>query len=74
MTKGFEAANRLTVHLLETEQLDDQIAGLAYARQLEFVAPNQIAVAGCGYGGIQSLLGAEKNVGYKAAISISPAA
>jgi len=74
VTMGLEAANRLTVHLLETEQLDDQLAGLAYARQLAFVAPDQIAVAGCGYGGIQSLLGAEKNVGYKAAISISPAA
>lgn len=74
VTRGFEAANRLTVHLLETEQLDDQLAGLAYARQLEFVAPNQIAVAGCGYGGIQTLLAAEQNAGYRAAISISPAA
>ena len=74
VTMGLEAANRLTVHLLETEQLDDQLAGLAYARQLGFVAPNQIAVAGCGYGGIQTLLAAEQNVGYRAAISISPAA
>jgi len=72
--EGLEAANRLVVHLLETEQLDDQLAGLAYVKQLAFVDSSRLAVAGCSYGGIQTLLGAEKNVGYKAAISISPAA
>ena len=72
--EGLEAANRLVVHLLETEQLDDQLAGLAYVKQLAFVDSSRLAVAGCSYGGIQTLFGAEKNVGYKAAISISPAA
>jgi dienelactone hydrolase len=71
--KGAEAARRVAVQLLETEQLDDQLAGLAYAKQLPFVDPNRIAVAGCSYGGIETLFGAERNVGYKAAISISPA-
>src|SRR5215467_6222142 len=72
-SRGAEAANRLVVQLLETEQLDDQLAGLAYTKQLAFVDTNRIAVAGCSYGGIETLLGAERNVGYKAAISISPA-
>jgi dienelactone hydrolase len=72
--EGVEAAHRMVVHLLETEQLDDQLAGLAYVKQLAFVDSSRLAVAGCSYGGIQTLLGAEKNVGYKAAISISPAA
>jgi dienelactone hydrolase len=72
--EGFEAASRMTVHLLESEQLGDQVAGLAYVRQLPFVAPARIAVAGCSYGGIETLLGAERNVGYQAAISISPGA
>jgi dienelactone hydrolase len=74
MAEGFEAANRLTVHLLETEQLDDQLAGLAYVKQLAFVSADRLAVAGCSYGGIETLLGAERNVGYKVAISLSPAA
>jgi carboxymethylenebutenolidase len=73
-TEGVEAAKRLAVHLLETEQLDDQLAGLAYVKQLPFVAADRIAVAGCSYGGIQTLLAAERNVGYRAAISLSPAA
>jgi carboxymethylenebutenolidase len=72
--EGVEAANLMAVHLLETEQLDDQLAGLAYVKQLPFVDQGRIAVAGCSYGGIQTLLGAERSVEYKAAIAISPAA
>jgi hypothetical protein len=34
----------------------------------------RIVVAGCSYGGIQTLLGAERGAGYRAAVSISPAA
>jgi carboxymethylenebutenolidase len=66
-------AQRTIVHLLETEQLDDQLAGLEYVRRLEYVDPSRIVVAGCSFGGIQTLLGAERGV-YKAALSISPAA
>jgi carboxymethylenebutenolidase len=73
-TEGLQAAKRMTVQLLETEQLDDQLAGLAYLKQLPFVDRDRIVVAGCSYGGIQTIFGAERNVGYKAAISISPAA
>jgi carboxymethylenebutenolidase len=73
-TEGAAAALGLVVHLLETEQLDDQLAGLDYVRHLEFVDTTRLAVAGCSYGGIQTLLGAERDAGYKAAIAISPAA
>jgi carboxymethylenebutenolidase len=73
-TKGLRAARRMVVRLLETEQLDDQLAGLAYVKQLAFVDARRLAVAGCSYGGIATLLGAEKDVGYQAAVSISPAA
>jgi len=60
--------------LLQTSQLDDQFAGLEVVKHLPFVDPNKIVVAGCSFGGIQTLLGAEANVGYRAAVAISPAA
>jgi dienelactone hydrolase len=62
------------VRLLETEQLDDQLAGLAYAKTLPFVDATRLVVAGCSYGGIQSILAAERGAGLRAALPISPAA
>jgi carboxymethylenebutenolidase len=62
------------VRLLGTEQLDDQFSGIAYAKTLPFVDANRMVVAGCSFGGIQSLLAAERGGGLKAAFSISPAA
>jgi carboxymethylenebutenolidase len=73
-TQGGDAASRAVVRLLETEQLDDQLAGIAFAKKLAYVDTTRLAVAGCSYGGIQTLLAAERGVGFKAAISISPAA
>jgi carboxymethylenebutenolidase len=73
-TLGPNAAQQLVVRLLETEQLDDQLAGLDYLRRLDYVDTTRLAVAGCSYGGIQTLLAAERGSGYKAAIAISPAA
>jgi carboxymethylenebutenolidase len=69
-----DAANRLMVRLLESEQLDDQIAGLSYAKKLPFVDASRMVVAGCSFGGIQTLLAVERGLGFKAAFSISPAA
>jgi carboxymethylenebutenolidase len=72
--QGREASLRLAVQLLESEQLIDQLAGLGYVKQLPFVDSQRLAVAGCSYGGIGTLLGAESGAGYRAAVSISPAA
>jgi dienelactone hydrolase len=73
-SSGEGAAERLMVHLMETEQLGDQLAGLAYLKQLAFVDTTRLVVAGCSYGGIETLLAAERGAGYKAAVAISPAA
>jgi dienelactone hydrolase len=70
--QGSDAANRLAVHLLETEQLRDQLAGLAFLQKLPQVDRERIVVAGCSFGGIETLLGAESRAGYKAAVSVSP--
>jgi len=72
--QGRDAAAQLTVQLLETEQLRDQLAALEFVKQLPFVDSERIVVAGCSFGGIQTLLGAASKAGYKAAIAISPAA
>src|SRR5262245_62415584 len=68
------AAQQLAARLLQTSQLDDQLAGLAVVKRQPFVDVMRLIVAGCSYGGIQTLLGAEKEAGYRAAVSISPAA
>ena len=71
---GDAAGVRLGVQLLETSQVDDQLAGLAFLKRQPFVDTTRIVVAGCSFGGIQTLFGATRNVGYRAAVSISPAA
>jgi dienelactone hydrolase len=71
---GPAAGMRLGAQLLETSQVDDQLAGLAFLEQQAFVDTTRIAVAGCSFGGIQTLFGAARHVGYRAAVAISPAA
>jgi proline iminopeptidase len=73
-SQGEAAAERLMVRMMGSEQLDDQLAGVAYARTLPFVDGSRTVVAGCSYGGIETLLAAERGAGLKAALSISPAA
>ena len=71
---GQAAGLRFGVHLLETSQVDDQLAGLAFLKKQAFVDTTRLVVAGCSFGGIQTLFGAARHVGYRAAVSISPAA
>ncbi len=72
--QGVDSANRAMVRLMESEQLDDQLAGLDYLKTLKIVDASRIVVAGCSYGGIESLLAAEGASSFRAAIAISPAA
>jgi carboxymethylenebutenolidase len=71
---GQAAGLRLGVHLLETSQVDDQLAGLAFLKRQAFVDTTRLVVSGCSFGGIQTIFGAVRHVGYRAAVSISPAA
>ena len=57
---GVSAAAATMVRLLETDQLDDQLAALAWLRKQDFVQPNRIAVAGNSFGGIETVLGVER--------------
>jgi len=72
--RGPAAGMLLGAQLLETSQVDDQLAGLAFLKRQAFVDSARIVVAGCSFGGIQTLFGAARRVGYRAAVAISPAA
>jgi dipeptidyl aminopeptidase/acylaminoacyl peptidase len=71
---GADSAAQLLVQLFSGQQLDDQLAGFAYLKALPYVDSNRLAVVGCSYGGIETLLAAEKNPGFKAAVAESPGA
>lgn len=65
----------VTLHLFH---LEDQLAALSYLKQLSYVDGSRIAVAGCSYGGIQTVLAvesnAEQNLGLRAAVNFAGAA
>jgi Xaa-Pro aminopeptidase/dienelactone hydrolase len=71
---GDAAWGRLMVKLHETEQLDDQLAGIAYVKTLRYVDPGRIAVTGVSFGGIQTVLAAERAGGIRAAVDFAGAA
>jgi Xaa-Pro aminopeptidase/dienelactone hydrolase len=71
---GDAAWGRLMVKLHETEQLDDQLAGIDYLKSLPFVDPNRMAVSGVSFGGIQTVLAAERGRGIRAAVDFAGAA
>jgi carboxymethylenebutenolidase len=64
---GISAGAAAMVRLLETDHLNDQLAALAWLRRQGFVRPDRIAVAGNSFGGIETVLGAERG-NYCAAI------
>ena len=67
-----ERARRM-VELQQTE-VDDVIAGLNYLKARPFIDAARIAISGCSYGGIQTLLAGERNLGVKALVPFAPGA
>src|SRR5260370_20781439 len=59
---------------LEQAEVDDVIAGLNYLRSQPFVDPARIVISGCSYGGIQTLLTGERDLGVKALVPFAPGA
>jgi len=70
---GPSARNKMLVELME-QHLQDQVAAFAYLKGLPEVDPQRIAVAGCSFGGIQTVLMAEKGLGVRAAVDFAGAA
>jgi carboxymethylenebutenolidase len=59
---------------LQQIELDHVIAGLNYLKSRPFVDPTRIAISGCSYGGIQTLLAGEREDGIKALVPFAPGA
>jgi dienelactone hydrolase len=64
----------LRVVELQQAEVDDVIAGINYLRSRSFVDPARIAISGCSYGGIQTLLAGERDLGVKALVPFAPGA
>lgn len=67
-----EGAHR-AVELLQ-DQVQDVIASLNYLKSQPFVDPTRIAISGCSYGGIETLLAGERDLGIKALVPFAPGA
>ena len=70
---GAQVRSRKLVELMELH-LEDQIAALVYLKSLPEVDPQRMVVAGCSFGGIQTVLMAEKGLGLRAAVDFAGAA
>jgi len=70
---GVPARTAEIVRLLEGDHLSDQLAALAWLRRASFVRPDAIAVAGNSFGGIETVLGVEREP-YCAAVDAAGAA
>jgi dienelactone hydrolase len=68
--QGTAAWSQRMVDLLE-EQVEDQLAGLGYLTGQTYVDRTRLAIAGCSFGGVQTVLAAERNPGIRAAIDFS---
>lgn len=67
---GAQAGAARMIELLQTEQFDDQMAALRWLKQQSFTSTKRIAVAGNSFGGIEAVLGVEKEP-YCAAVDAS---
>lgn len=69
--KGAAARSRLLVELHSGPHLDDQLAALSYLKGLPYVDSDRIVVAGHSFGGIQTMLAAQRDLGQRAAINLA---
>ncbi len=69
-SEGVNVAAATMVRLLEGDHLNDQLAGLEWLRKQNFIDRKRIAVMGNSFGGIETVLGAEKEH-YCAAVDAS---
>ncbi|MGO9275381.1 MAG: alpha/beta hydrolase family protein [Terriglobia bacterium] len=59
---------------LQEAEVSDVVAALDYLKSRPFVDSARIAISGCSYGGIQTLLAGERALGVKALVPFAPGA
>ena len=59
---------------LQDERVADVVTALDFLKSQPFVDPGRISISGCSYGGIQTLLAGERNLGVKALVPFAPGA
>ncbi|MCI0434366.1 MAG: alpha/beta fold hydrolase [Gemmatimonadetes bacterium] len=72
--RGQEARMKLMTELLQSEQMDDVLAGLEDLKRRTEVDSLRIAIAGNSFGGILAVFAAARAPGIRAAIASAPAA
>jgi dienelactone hydrolase len=71
--KGQEARNQIQLELLETDEMNDALAGLAFLRALPEVDPHRVAVVGHSFGGSLAVLVAEHDRDLRAIVTFGAA-
>jgi carboxymethylenebutenolidase len=66
------SARRQRMLDIQEQQVDDVVAAVEFLRSQSFVNGREIAVSGCSYGGIQTLLIGERELGIKALVPFAP--
>jgi len=69
--KNLEERNKLQIHLLETEQLEEMISGIIFLRARRDVDTNRVAIIGHSFGGSLALLLAQHDPRLKAVVDFS---
>jgi dienelactone hydrolase len=72
-TRAAPVADRLVVQVHELANRD-VVAASAWLMKQPFVDARRVAMVGCSFGGIQTILSAEKGLGFKAFVAFGPAA
>jgi dienelactone hydrolase len=70
---GDERRNQVQLHLLETDEMSDALAGLAFLRALPEVDARRVAVVGHSFGGSLTLLVAERDSALRAVVTFGAA-
>lgn len=69
---GQEARNTVQLQHLQTDQLQDMIAGISFLLKEKYVDTNRIAILGHSFGGSLALLVAERALNLKGVVVFSP--